>query len=287
MSFGLFNALSTFMRVMNQAFRPFIGKFVAVYFDDILIYSSNKEKHIQHVQEVLCVLRREKFYASPAKCSFMKESVLFLGYVVSKDGLAANESKVAAMRAWLIPTMLHDVRSFHGLVSFYRRFIHDFSTIMVPITECMKARKFSWTEVVTKAFELIKLKLTTAPLLVLPDFEVPFELHCDTSKVGIGAVLSQGGKPMAFFSEKLSGSRLNYSTYDLEFYALVQSLRHWSSYLAYNDFILYSDHEALKHLNNQDKLLSRHAKWAVYVQQFSFTITHKARALNKVADALS
>jgi hypothetical protein len=233
------------------------------------------------------VLRKEKLYASPAKCSFLKDSVLFLGYVVSKDGLAVDESKVAAVRDWPIPTKLHEVRSFHGLVSFYRRFIHNFSTIMAPITKCMKVGKFLWSEVATEVFGLIKLKLTTAPLLVLPDFEVPFELHCDASKVGIGAVLSQGGKPVAFFSEKLSGSRLNYSTYDMEFYALVQSLRHWSSYLAYNDFILYSDHEALKHLNSQDKLSSWHAKWAAYVQQFSFTIKHKAGALNRVADALS
>jgi hypothetical protein len=230
--FGLSNAPSIFMRVMNQAFRPFIGKFVVVYFDDILIYSPNKEKHIQHVREVLCVLRREKFYASSTKCSFMKDSILFLGYVVSKDRLAVNESKVAAVRDWPIPTTLHEVRSFHGLVSFHERFIHDFSTIMTPIIECMKAGKFSWGKAVTEAFRLIKLKLMTAPLLVLPDFEVPFELHCDASKVSIGVVLSQGGKPMAFFSEKLSGSRLNYSTYVVEFYALVQSLRHWSSYLA-------------------------------------------------------
>jgi hypothetical protein len=276
MPFGLSNAPSMFMRVMNQAFRPFIGKFMVVYFDDILIYSPNKEQHIQHVWEVRCVLWREKFYASPTKCSFMKDVVLFLGYVVSKDGLAVDESKVAAVRDWHIPTMLHEVRSFHGLVSFYRRFIHDFSTIMVPITKCMKVGKFSWSEATMKAFRLIKLKLMTAPLLVLPDFEVPFELHCDASKVGIGVVLSQGGKPMVFFTEKLSGSRLNYSTNDVEFYALVQSLRHWSSYLAYNDFILYLDHEALKHLNSQDKLSSRNAKLAVYVQQFSFTIKHKA-----------
>ena len=116
--------------------------------------------------------------------------------------------------------------------------------------ECMKVGKFSWSEAATKAFELIKLKLTLAPLLVLLDFELPFELHCDASKVGIGAVLSQGGRPVAFFSETLSGSRLNYSTYDMEFYALVQSLMHWSSYLAYNDFILYSDYKALKHFNS-------------------------------------
>jgi hypothetical protein len=287
MPFGLSNAPSTFMRVMNQIFRPFIGKSVVVYFDDILIYSSDPETHIQHIREVLLVLQQEKFYAAPAKCSFMTDSVLFLGYVVSKDGLAVDESKVTAVRDWPLPTTLHEVRSFHGLVSFYRRVIHNFSTILAPITECMKAGKFSWNEAATNAFELIKVKLTTAPLLVLPNFDIPFELHCDASKIGIGAVLSQLSRPVAYFSEKLKSAQLNYSTYDIEFYALVQSLKHWSSYLAYNDFILYSDHEALKHLNSQDKLSTRHAKWAAFVQQFSFTIKHKSGALNKVADSLS
>jgi hypothetical protein len=167
MPFGLSNASSTFIGVMNQAFRPFTGKFVVVYFDDILIYSPNKEKHIQHVQEVLYVLWRKKFYASPSKCSFMKDLILFLGYVVFKDELAMDESKVVAMRDWPIPTTLHEVRSFHGLVSFYRCFIHDFTTIMVPITKCMKVGKFSWSEAATEAFGLIKLKLTTSPLLIL------------------------------------------------------------------------------------------------------------------------
>jgi hypothetical protein len=125
------------------------------------------------------------------------------------------------------------------------------------------------------------------PLFVLLDFELLFEFHCDASKISIGTVLSQRGKPLAFFSEKLSDSRLNYSTHDVEFYASVQSLRQWSSYLAYNDFILYSDHEALKHFNSQDKLSFRHAKWAAYVQQFSFTIKDKLGALNKVIEVLS
>lgn len=160
---------------------------------------------------------------------------------------------------------IHEVRSFHGLVSFYRRFIANFSTIMAPITDCMKAGKFSWSEAATKAFDLIKQKLTTAPVLVLPDFSQPFELHCDASKVGIGAVLSQHGHPVAFFSEKLGGSRLNYSTYDVEFYAVVQALKHWQPYLSNREFIIYSDHEALKHLNSQDKLSSRHVNWAAYL----------------------
>ena len=287
MPFGLSNAPSTFMRVMNQIFRPFIGKFVVVYFDDILIYSANIDLHFQHLREVLIVLSREKFYAAITKCSFMTDSVLFLGYVVSKDGLSVDESKVIAVKQWPIPTTIHEVRSFHGLVSFYRRFIPDFSTIMAPITDCMKASKFLWTTEATKAFNQIKEKLTTAPILALPDFSQPIELHCDASKIGIGAVLSQNGKPMAYFSEKLSGSKLNYNTYNLEFYAIICTLKHWSSYLAYHEFVLYSDHDGLKHINRQDKLSSRHANWAAYIQKFSFVIKHKSGALNRVADALN
>ena len=127
---------------------------------------------------------------------------------------------------------------------------------MAPITDCMKASKFLWTTKATKAFNQIKEKLTTTPILVLPDFSQPFELHCDASKIGIGAVLSQNGKPVAYFSEKLSGSKLNYSTYDLKFYTIICVLKHWSSYLAYHEFVLYSDHDALKHINSQDKLSS-------------------------------
>ena len=142
MSFGLSNAPRTFMRVMNQILCPFIGKFVVVYFNDILIYSANIDLHLQHLQEVLIVLSREKFYTVIAKCSFKTDGVLFLGYVVSKDGLSVDESEVTVVKQWPIPTIVHEVCNFHRLVSFYQRFIPDFSTIMALITDCMKASKF-------------------------------------------------------------------------------------------------------------------------------------------------
>jgi hypothetical protein len=226
MPFGLSNAPSTFMRVMNQALRPFIGKCVVVYFDDILVYSGSEESHGVHLREVLTVLRKEKFFAANKKCVFYTDSVLFLGYVVSAGGVTVDAAKVDAIRQWPRPQSISDVRSFHGLASFYRRFIRHFSIIMSPITDCMKESKFQWTPEAEKAFLIIKERLTSTPILALPDFTKPFALHCDASKLGIGAVLSQEGKPVAYFSQKLAGARGRYSTYDAELYAVVQAIRH-------------------------------------------------------------
>lgn len=287
MPFGLSNAPSTFMRVMNQALRPFIGLFVVVYFDDILIFSTTLEEHLNHLRDVLAALRKEKLFIARQKCDFGTSEVLFLGYVVSSEGLRVDPQKVEAIASWPTPQMISEVRSFHGLASFYRRFIHDFSAIMAPVTDCMKHMSFVWTKEANEAFALIKNKLTTAPILVLPDFDAPFELHCDASKLGVGAVLSQHGRPIAFYSEKLAGARSRYSTYDVEFYAVVQAVKHWRHYLAHKEFVLFTDHVALKYLGTQDKISSRRASWTAYLQQFTFVIKHQSGKLNKVADALS
>ncbi|KAH9650278.1 hypothetical protein KPL70_026314 [Citrus sinensis] len=284
MPFGLSNAPSTFMRVMNQVLRPFIGKFVIVYFDDILIYSTSHELHLQHLREVLSALRASSLYTAVNKCIFLTEKVLFLGYVVSKDGISVDQSKVDPIQDWPPPTTLSATRSFHGLASFYKRFIPHFSTIMAPITDCMKGEKFSWIEVATKAFKIIKEKLITAPVLALPDFSLTFEVHCDASKVGIGAILSQQGKPIAYFSEKLNGAKAHYNTYDVEFYAVVQSLKHWQHYLIHKDFVLYTDHAALKYLNSQDKLSHRHATWTAFLQQFTFVVKHTSGESNRTTE---
>ncbi|XP_050217488.1 uncharacterized protein LOC126668325 [Mercurialis annua] len=287
MPFGLSNAPSTFMRVMNQALRPFIGKFVVVYFDDILIYSANPEVHLQHLREVLCLLHKDSLFAAKKKCAFLTRKVLFLGYIVSEEGLQVDDSKIEVVKHWPQPSTITEVRSFNGLSSFYRRFIPHFNSIMAPVTDCMKGVKFEWTAEAEAAFQQIKLRLTTSPILVLPDFSQPFELHSDASKLGIGAVLSQNSRPVAYFSEKPNGAKLNYSTYDVEFYTVVQAVKHWRHYLYHKEFVLYTDHEALKHLHRQDKVSPRHATWVAYLQRFTFVVKHKAGVTNRVADALS
>jgi len=195
----------------------------------------------------------------------MKDSVHFLGYVVSKDGLVVDNNKVAVIEQWPQPTSITTVRSFHGLASFYQRFIPHFSSIMALITDCMKGTKFTWTVDVESAFMENKHRLTTTPLLVLPDFSLPFELHCDASKTGIGAVLSQSGRPVAYFSEKLSAAKLRYNTYDVEFYAIFQVVKHWRHYPFHREFVLFTDHDALKCLGSQPKLSNRHASWLTYM----------------------
>lgn len=287
MPFGLSNAPSTFMRMMNQILRPFIGSFVVVYFDDILIYSKTRDEHLGHLHKVLQVLQENQLYVNLKKCTFCTNKLLFLGFVVGEDGIQVDEAKVSAIKDWPVPKSVTEVRSFHGLATFYRRFVRDFSTITAPITECLKKGKFQWGPEQDESFALIKEKLCTAPVLALPDFDKVFQVECDASGVGIGAVLSQEKRPVAFFSEKLSEARQKWSTYDQEFYAVFRALKQWEHYLVQREFILFTDHQALKFLHSQKVINKMHARWVSFLQKFPFIIQHKSGTLNKVADALS
>ena len=277
MPFGLTNnAPSTFMRLMNYVLRAFIGKFVVVYFDDILIYSKNLDDHLIHLKYVLDVLRKERFFANLKKCTFCTDKLMFLGFVVSAQGIQVDEEKVRAIQDWPSPTSVSKVRSFHGLASFYRRFVKHFSSIAAQITEVIKKDVgFKWGEEQEKAFKVIKEKLTRAPLLALPNFAKTFEVECDASGLGIGAVLMQEERPIANFSEKLSGAALKYPTYDKELYALVRALETWQHYLWPKEFVIHTDHESLKLLKGQHKLNKRHARWMEFVETFPYVIRYK------------
>uniref|UniRef100_A0A2N9FJY2 Reverse transcriptase domain-containing protein n=1 Tax=Fagus sylvatica TaxID=28930 RepID=A0A2N9FJY2_FAGSY len=253
-----------------------LQRFVVVYFDDILIYSKNLDDHVVHVKSVLDVLRKERLFANLKKCTFYTDKLVFLGFVVSAQGIQVDEEKVRAIQDWPSPTSVGNVRSFHGLASFYRRFVKDFSSLAAPFTEVIKKNVgFRWGEEQEKAFQLIKEKLTNAPLLSLPNFSKTFEIECDASGVGIGAVLMQEGRPIAYFSEKLSGAALNYPTYDKELYALVRALETWQHYLWPKEFVIHTDHESLKHLKGQHKLNRRHAQWVEFIETFPYVIRYK------------
>lgn len=167
------------MWVMTQMLQPLMGICVVVYFDDILVYSWCLDDHSSHLQQVFQILRREKFYGNLKKCSIAIDKVVFLGYVVSSKGVHMDEDKIKAIVEWPTPTSGHEVRSFHGLATFYRRLIANFSSIAAPPTNCLKQKVFVWTQETAKSFKLLKSKLTEALILALPYFDKTFEVDCD------------------------------------------------------------------------------------------------------------
>ncbi|CAN4123517.1 unnamed protein product [Withania somnifera] len=288
MPFGLTNAPRTFMRLMKHILKTLINKCVVIYFNDVLIYSRSLEEHVSHLKQVFDILVKEKLYTNLKKCSFGVEKVVFLGFVVSSQGVEVDEEKVEAIKSWPTPTNASDVWSFHGLASFYRRFLKDFSSISSPLTGLIKKDiPFIWGKEQEESFQDLKDKLSSSPLLQLPNFEKAFEVECDASGVGIGGVLMQEGKPLAYFSEKLKGASLNYSTYDKELYALVRVLAHWQHYLWHKEFVIRTDHESLKYLKGKSRLNKRHAKWVEFIETFPYIIHYKSGKENVVADALS
>jgi hypothetical protein len=200
-----------------------------------------------------------------------------------------DPEKVEVIKNWPSPRNVFEVRSFHGLASFYRKFIRNFSGINAAMMEIVKKRHkvFHWTAKAEKSFNLLKRKITEQPILVLPNFQKTFQVKCDASGYAVGGVLSQDDRPVAYFSEKLDDAKLKYSTYDKEFYAIIQALKKWRHYLIPKEFVMYSDNHALQFVSQQERLNQKHAKWVEYMQSFTFVIKHISGTANKVADALS
>jgi hypothetical protein len=201
MSFGLTNVPAHFTYLMNSIFMPELDKFVVVFIDDILIYSKNEEEHARHLRIVLTRLREHQLYAKFSKCAFWLEEIQFLGHVLSAKGIAVDPSKVKDILEWKPPTTVHQVRSFLGLAGYYHRFILDFSKLVKPITSLLKNdTKFNWSSRCNEAIEQLKVLLTIAPVLAQPDIEKPFDVYCDASSSGLGCVLMQQGRVIAYAS---------------------------------------------------------------------------------------
>jgi hypothetical protein len=289
MLFGLTNAPSTFMRLMNEVLREFIRKFVIVYLDDILVFSKTMAKNLKHLATMMQRLQQEKLLINMKKSSFMKTDLIYLGFIISTDELRMDPDKVEVIKNWPSPKNIFDVRSFHGLASFYRKFIRNFSGISAPMMDTVKKRhtSFHWTKEDEKSFNLLKRKNMEQPVLVLPDFQRTFQVKCDASEFALGPVLSQEDRTIAYFSEKLNEVKVKYSTYEKELYAIIHALKKWRHYLIPKEFVLYSDNCALHFVTQQENLNQRHVKWVEYMQNFTFVIKHISGTANKVVDASS
>jgi hypothetical protein len=232
MSFWLTDAPAYFMYLMNSVFMDYLDKFIVVFIDDILIYSQNEQEHEEHLRKVLQRLRDCQLYAKLSKCEFWISKVLFLGHIINWDGLAVDPKKVAAILDWKAPKDVWGIKSFIGMAGYYRRFIEGFSKIAKPMTVLLaKKVEFKWTSARQEAFEMLKQKLTTAPVLVLPDFHKPFSVYCDASYTGLGCVLMQVGEVVAYSSRQLKVHEKNYPTHDLELAVVVHALKTWRHYL--------------------------------------------------------
>jgi hypothetical protein len=226
--FGLTNAPAIFMNLMNKIFMPYLDKFVIVFIDDILIYSKNKEDHAKHLRIALQVLREHQLYAKFSKCEFWLDQVEFLGHVISKEGIAINPSKVQSVLDWQAPTNVKEIRGFLGMAEYYRRFIEGFSKIAGPMTKLLrKNTPFEWSEKCEESFQELKKKLTTAPILAVPKTGKDYIVYCDASKNGLGCVLMQDRKVIAYGSRQLKPHEVNYPTHDLELAAVVFALKQW------------------------------------------------------------
>jgi hypothetical protein len=287
MPFGLTNAPSTFQGLMNEVFRPYLRKFVLVFFDDILVYSKNLKEHLKHVRLVLEALKVHHLYAKASKCTFESLEMDYLGHVISEEGVKADPTKIGAMKSWPNPRTPKALRGFLGLTGYYRKFAKGYGGVAAPLTALLKKNSFVWSEKAEAAFRHLKELMSTPPVLGLPDFTKKFIIECDASGAGIGAVLMQNGRPLAYLSQALKGKSLFLSTYEKELLSLVMAVQKWRHYLLGQSFVVRTDQQALKYLWEQRVGTPAQQKWVSKLLGYDFMVEYKRGRENKAGDALS
>ena len=211
---------------MNRVFQPYLDQFVVVFVDDILIYSQSEVEHEDHLRIVLQLLRDHQLYAKFSKCEFWLTEVGFLGHVVSASGVSVDPGKVEAVMSWERPKSVLEIRSFLGLAGYYRRFIEDFSRLAAPMTRLtQKEVKFVWDDSCERAFQELKRRLTSTPILIVLERGQRYTMYYDASKDSLGCVLMQSGKVVAYGSRQLKNHEQNYPTHDMELATVVFALK--------------------------------------------------------------
>ncbi|KAL2080855.1 hypothetical protein ACEWY4_022708 [Coilia grayii] len=293
MSFGLRNAPATFQRLMNMVVSGLKG--CAVYLDDAVTYSDTWPEHLNRIRALFARLADARLTINLAKCEFAQATVEYLGKVVGQGQVRPLQAKVRAIHNFPVPVTKSDLRRFLGMVGYYRNFCLNFSSVAAPLTNLLKTCvKYEWTPACQVAFDNVKMLLTSAPVLMAPRFDLPFQMQVDASNVGAGAVLLQQDeegveRPVCFFSRKFNRHQLNYSTIEKETLAIIWGLQYFDVYLGGGSVpvIVYSDHNPLTFLHSLKSPSQRLMRWALFLQPYSLQIKHISGVDNVIADALS
>lgn len=292
MPFGLKTAPATFQRAMDNVLRGLQGIHCLVYLDDVIIFSRSLQEHVQKLKAVFDRFRQTNLKVQLDKSHFLRKEVLYLGHTITSEGLKPNNDKIDAILKYPIPETVTQIKSFLGLIGYYRKFIKDFAKITRPFTACLKkGRKIIIDDEYIRCFETCKKILTNAPLLQFPDFSKPFVLTTDASNFAIGAVLSQGpigsDKPIAYASRTLSDTESRYSTIEKELLAVIWAVKHFRPYLYGNKFKIYTDHRPLAWLYSLKEPNCKLTRWRLRLEEYDFEVCYKKGPQNTNADALS
>lgn len=292
MPFGLKNAPATFQRLMNNVLSGLQGLKCFVYLDDIVIYADSLQTHERKLQEIFSRLNMHHLKLQPDKCEFMRREVAYLGHIITNEGVKPNPERVEAIVNYPVPTNVKELKSFLGLIGYYRRFIENFSKITRCLTNLLKKNvTFNWTSTQQEAFQTLKNHLMSEKILQYPDFSKPFNLTTDASGYAIGAVLSQGtiskDLPIAFASRTLNHAESNYSTTERELLAIVWAVKHFRPYLYGRKFLIITDHRPLTWLFNVKDPGSRLTRWRLILEEYDYEIIYKEGKANSNADSLS
>lgn len=292
MPFGLCNAPSRMMMLMDKVIPYELKESVFVYLDDLLMVSPDFPSHIAKLKIVAQRLRDAGLTINVAKSNFCFKEVNYLGYIVGEGCLKTDPKKTSAIEEFPTPKTKRQVRGFLGLAGWYRRFIADFATLAAPLSDCLKGEKFKFSEEASASFEKLKSALISPPILAQPNFNKKFYLQCDASNLGIGAVLFQKDEenreqPLYFYSSKLTTAEKNYSVTERECLAVIKAIKKFRPYIEGYHFDIITDHNSLKWLMNTKDLSGRLARWSLKLQPFTFTIYHRKGSLNIVPDCLS
>lgn len=288
MPFGLKNAPSTFQRVMDEVLKDLQNKICMVYMDDIIIFSTGLQEHIQNLKLVFSKLREARLKIQIDKCEFLRKEVEFLGHVVTPDGIRPNPKKIDAIQNFPIPRTQKQIKSFLGLLGYYRKFIKNFAKLTKPMTICLKKNQtVEHTREFIECFNTCRNLLISEPVLTYPDFNKEFELTTDASNYAIGAILSQNNHPICYASRTLNAPEINYSTIEKELLAIVWACKYFRPYLFGRKFKIFTDHKPLKWLFSLKEPNSRLVRWRLKLEEYDYSIEYTKGKSNHAADALS